>query len=64
MDVVLQWSNIQGRPSSDVASIDDAVNKRHSHTNKTQLDKISEDANGNLTYGGTYPRAGLESEEW
>ena len=28
------------------------INKAHTHTNKTQLDKISEDSNGNLLYNG------------
>lgn len=37
-NVNLQWSNINGKPSSSVANIDDAVNQRHSHSNKNVLD--------------------------
>lgn len=52
MDVTLTWANITGSPTSAVADIDDAVTKRHTHANKTELDKIGEDVNGNLNYGG------------
>lgn len=50
MDLVINWSAIVGKPSSSVAAIDDAVNKAHAHTNKTQLDKISENGDGQLVY--------------
>lgn len=53
LDVVLQWANIQGKPTSAVADIDDAVSKRHTHDNKTVLDGITEDeTTGNLVYNG------------
>ena len=42
-----------------IGDIDDAVNKKHGHDNKNQLDKIAEDGNGKLTYDGT-----LVSSEW
>lgn len=64
MDLVLDWTNIQNRPMSDVLDIDDAVNKRHSHANLDKLNKIGEDAQGNLLYDGEYPKAGLQSENW
>lgn len=64
MDLVLDWTNLQNRPMSDVLDIDDAVNKRHSHANLSQLNKIGEDAQGNLLYNGTHPKAGLQSENW
>jgi hypothetical protein len=64
MDVQLLWSAIQGRPTSSVAAIDDAVAKAHTHTNKAQLDKISEDGGGNLMYNGAYPKAPLDAEQW
>lgn len=64
MDVVLQWSSLQGKPSSDVVDIDDAVSKRHTHSNKTQLDKIDEDGSGNLTYNGDLPATGWSSTGW
>lgn len=45
LDLVLQWSNIQGRPTSSVADIDDAVAKKHNHTfDEVSLNKLSVDA--------------------
>lgn len=64
MDVQLLWGSIQGRPTSAVADIDDAVTKRHTHVNIVQLDKISEDGDGNLMYGGAYPKVPLDAEQW
>ena len=52
LDVVLDWSNIQNGPSSSPAAIDAAVADSHTHANKTQLDKIGENGDGNLTYDG------------
>src|SRR5690606_1117490 len=42
MDVVLQWSDLQGGPTSTPAQIDNAVSLAHSHANKSVLDKLSE----------------------
>ena len=64
MDVVLQWANIQGRPSSTVAEIDDAVAKKHSHTNISTLDKLSQDVDGQLTYNGNNLHVYLSSDQW
>lgn len=64
MDLILSWSNISGRPNSTVADIDDAVSKRHAHTNKVLLDKVGEDAGGEFTYNGKYPKIHLDSENW
>lgn len=50
MDVVLDWANLANKPTSSVAAIDQAVTKSHEHTNKTQLDKIGEDGDGDPTY--------------
>lgn len=52
MDLALTWASLGGKPSSAVAEIDDAVAKKHSHANKTQLDKINE-VEGRLTYAGS-----------
>jgi hypothetical protein len=60
LDVVLQWENLQGKPTSTPAQIDSAVTNSHTHANKTQLDKIGEDANGDLTYNGNLPHTGWE----
>lgn len=64
LDVVLTWASIQGRPTSTVAEIDDAVGKRHVHANATQLDKIDEDGNGLMTYDGANIHAYLSSDQW
>lgn len=53
MDVVLQWTSIQGRPTSAPAQIDSAVSQAHTHANKTTLDQLGDDGNGNLTYKGS-----------
>jgi hypothetical protein len=64
LDISLSWANITGKPTSAVADIDDAVSKRHTHANKTQLDKISEDGNGELTYNGNNVAPRLTSSGW
>lgn len=64
MDVVIHWDNIQGKPTSFPQDIDDAVAKRHMHSNLTQLNKISEDANGNFMYNGRYPVIVWDTVEW
>lgn len=63
-DVVTTWAALQNKPTSSVSDIDDAVNKKHTHTNKTQLDKIGEDAGGNLTYNGSAPKIAWETTSW
>lgn len=63
MDVTLNWSALVGRPSSSVADIDDAVTKRHTHANKTELDKIGE-AGGELTYNGVQVKTEWGSTGW
>lgn len=40
MDLVLTWNSIQGRPTSTVSDIDDAVSKKHTHVNTTTLDDL------------------------
>ena len=64
MDINFSWANLSGKPTSSVADIDDAVSKRHAHANKTQLDKIDQDASGNLTYNGNLPATGWASSNW
>ena len=64
LDLELTWANIQNKPTSAVADIDDAVAKRHSHTNKTQLDKVGEDGSGLLTYNGLLPKIAWDSTSW
>lgn len=64
MDVVLDWANIANKPTATVGSIDDAVAKRHVHSNSTELDKIGEDGNGDLTYNGANPLAAIAVSDW
>ena len=42
IDVTTTWASIQGKPSSTVADIDDAVTKKHEHANKTVLDGFTD----------------------
>ena len=60
MDLVLQWANIQGKPTSSPTAIDTAVANSHTHSNKTQLDKIGENADGLLIYNNSLPKIGWE----
>lgn len=64
LDVILNWSAIQGKPTSSPASIDAAVANSHTHNNLTQLNKIAEDGNGNMTYNGSLPYTGWETTNW
>ena len=41
-----RWETIENRPIATVDDIDDAVVKKHSHSNKSTLDRISENVNG------------------
>lgn len=52
MDASIDWSDVQNRPSSSVANIDDAVTKRHAHSNTATLDLLS-NSGGALTYNGS-----------
>lgn len=52
MDIATTWDALTGKPDSSAAQIDQAVTNMHTHTNMTQLNKIGEDGQGNLTYGG------------
>lgn len=48
----VDYSELSNAPTSSVADIDDAVQKRHSHANKSEIDRIGIDANGNITVDG------------
>jgi hypothetical protein len=62
MDVSLAWASLIGGPASDPANIDAAVANSHTHANKTQLDKVGENVDGDITYNGNeYVRSGAES---
>ena len=63
MDLVFSWANLQGKPTSTVVAIDAAVSNSHAHTNKTQLDNISE-LNGLLSYKGKYVTTTINDDAW
>lgn len=63
MDVILQWSSIQGKPNSTSSEIDDAVSKVHTHSNKTVIDKFSE-VSGDLKYDGAFIDPVLRAIDW
>jgi hypothetical protein len=59
LDVVVSWDNIQGKPSSTPAEIDQAVADDHTHSNKAALDDLADATTGTapdqvigLTYKG------------
>lgn len=52
LDVVVQWTNISGKPASAAALIDEAVTKRHAHANLAVLDLITAPG-GVMNYNGT-----------
>lgn len=64
LDMSFTWSSLVGGPSSTPAQIDAAVANSHTHANKTELDAISVDANGNLMYNSNHIRARLETVGW
>lgn len=64
LDIVLNWDNLINKPNSTISQIDNAVNNSHTHSNKTQLDKIDEDSNGNFIYNGALPVIAWSSTEW
>lgn len=49
LDVVVQWNNIQGKPSATPAQIDQAVTDDHTHTNKAALDLLADTSTGGVT---------------
>lgn len=63
MDLVIQWNEIQGRPSSTPTQIDDAVGKAHQHSNMTTLDKFSE-SSGELLFNGEGIATQWATKDW
>lgn len=64
LDVIVNYTDIVGRPVSTAAQIDAAVANAHTHMNKTQLDKISEDNAGNFLYANKLPLTGWSTTSW
>jgi hypothetical protein len=63
LDVTLAWANITGAPASAPSLIDDAVTKRHAHTNSAVLDLLGE-SSGALTYNGQAVAANWTTNNW
>ncbi len=63
LDISLSWAALTGKPSSSAANIDDAVTKRHTHANMTELNKIGE-SGGQLTYDGQAVTTQWASTGW
>lgn len=53
VDIVFNWANLLDKPTSTVAAIDAAVSNSHTHANKTELDLIAQDGDGDMTYNGS-----------
>ncbi len=49
---VIAWNDITDKPTSLVTDIDDAVSKKHEHTNKDSLDLITKDVNDDPLWNG------------
>lgn len=66
LDVTLQWNMIQGRPTSTVAQIDNAVAKAHTHSNIDVLEGLSVNGGGHLVFNGVelHSRTVLAVAEW
>lgn len=45
------------------AAVNDAITKAHEHTNKDVLDKLTEDGDGNLNFGGAPIKGGSDEAE-
>lgn len=63
LDVAQTWANLQGKPTSSAAAIDVAVESAHSHTNKSTLDLIEDNA-GVLEYNGAPIATSYTTEAW
>lgn len=57
----VSWNNINDKPASPIGDIDEAVASRHIHRNQPVLDKLSENAEGNLLYNGKQIATGPSS---
>jgi hypothetical protein len=63
MDVTIDWTDIQNKPSSTATQIDDSVGKAHTHNNKAVLDKFTE-SSGELNYDGEPIAALWTTKDW
>lgn len=52
LDLIIRWEDVVGKPDSAPKDIDTAVLQQHNHTNKTELDFLSDDGAGHLMFKG------------
>lgn len=52
LDLIIRWEDVVGKPDSAPKDIDTAVLQQHNHTNKTELDFLSDDGAGHLMFRG------------
>ena len=64
MDLAVNWGSILNAPASSAAAIDSAVTNTHIHSNKTQLDLLAQDGDGDLTYNGNKVANEYVSTNW
>ena len=62
MDTVLNWTSVNGRPTSTPGAIDASVLIAHEHTNKTDLDKIT--SVGGVIYYDNQPIKSWNTINW
>ena len=58
-NATLTWDILAGKPTSNVADIDDAVTKAHTHANATVLDLLSANSDGKLMYNSDVISVGM-----
>ncbi len=52
LDLIIKWEDVVGKPDSAPKDIDTAVLQQHNHTNKTELDFLSDDGADHLMFKG------------
>ena len=52
LDLIIRWEDVVGKPDSAPKDIDTAVLQQHNHTNKTELDFLSDDGADHLMFKG------------
>ena len=52
LDLIIRWEDVVGKPDSAPKGIDTAVLQQHNHTNKTELDFLSDDGADHLMFKG------------
>ncbi len=64
MDLAVSWASLTGKPVASPAQIDAAVAAPHAHANKTELDQIGENGDGEMTYKGNQVKTEWSTVGW